>query len=263
MSGKYLTASGLLNSPRSPQGYPVIAQAGSSKVGRAFAARFAELMFTLQPDFARAKVFYDEMKTMAAEYGRAPDEIKILPSLVLVVADTDEDAEARFDEMDALVSPEVGLELLSVLIHMDLTGHDLDGPLPEVAETELGTKTVQSFFVEKAHRENLTVRELISFMLRWGAIGGSPQTIADYIERWASPSRTWPVRWSCSSMWSCQSFSGGASSSASTAAPPCGRTSDSRAPPTNSPSERSASYELAQAHPHHRWDRCHRCLGSP
>jgi FMN-dependent oxidoreductase (nitrilotriacetate monooxygenase family) len=184
LSGEYITASGLLNSPRSPQGQPVIAQAGSSAVGRAFAARYADLVFCLQGDFERARAYYREMKAMAADLGRRPHDMKILPSLVLVVADTDEAAAARFREMDALVDHEVGLELLSALLHHDLSGLGPDDMLPDIPETKLGTKTVQAFFVDKAREEDLTISELVSFMLRWGAIGGSPTTIADYIEKW-------------------------------------------------------------------------------
>jgi FMN-dependent oxidoreductase (nitrilotriacetate monooxygenase family) len=184
LKGSHLSVDGPLNVPRPVQGYPVIAQAGSSQSGRAFAARYAEVMFTLQANLEGARKFYSEMKAAAAAVGRDPDSIKILPALTLVVAETDEQAQARFDELDSLVDPAVGLELLSALIHTDLSDCDIDGPLPEVTETLLGTRTLQSFFVDKAKQDGLNIRQLISFMLRWGAVGGSPTTIADYIEEW-------------------------------------------------------------------------------
>lgn len=182
--GRHISLDGPLNVARTPQGHPVLAQAGSSPVGREFAARFAEVMFTLQPNVPAARAFRGEMRQAVQGYGRGPDSIKILPALTLVVAPTDAEAQQRFEQMDSLVDPELGLELLGSMIDLDLTGHDVDGPLPEVPETELGTKTVQKFFVDKAHDDGLTIRELISFMLRWGAIGGSPKTVADHIEEW-------------------------------------------------------------------------------
>jgi N-acetyl-S-(2-succino)cysteine monooxygenase len=182
--GRYISAAGPLNCARPIQGYPVIAQAGSSQTGREFAARYGEVIFTLQAHLDSAKAFYDETKGIAVDFGRSAEAIKILPALTMVVARTDEEAKEKFELLDSLVDPAVGLELLSAMIDMDLSDFPIDGPLPDVAETELGTKTVQKFFVDKARREQLTIRQLISFMLRWGAIGGSPQTIADYIQEW-------------------------------------------------------------------------------
>ncbi len=184
--GAYINIEGPLNVERPVQGWPVLAQAGSSGTGKEFAARFAEVMFTLQSDIAQSRSFVAEMKDAAVKHGRQPDDILVMPALTLVVAETDEEAAAKFELLDSLVDPELGLELLSVMIDLDLSGLDMDGPLPEVPETVLGTKTVQRFFVEKAHRDGLTIRQLISFVLRWGAVGGSPTTIADHIEEWVT-----------------------------------------------------------------------------
>ncbi len=182
--GAHVVSGGPLNVPRPPQGHPVIAQAGSSPAGRAFAARHAELMFTLQSDLEDARRFAADMRAAAVAEGRAPGDIKILPGLTLVVGRTDEEAHERFAQLDELVDPDVGLELLSAMIDVDLSGLPLDGPLPDVPVTDQRTQTHQTFFVGKARREQLTIRELISFMLRWGATGGSPQTIADRIQEW-------------------------------------------------------------------------------
>ncbi len=182
--GAYINIEGPLNVERSVQGWPVLAQAGSSTTGRAFAARFAEVMFTMQPNIEAAREFRGGMRAAVADAGRSPDSIKIMVGLTLVVGETDEDAEATFALMDSLVDDDLGLEILESKIDADLAGVDLDGPLPDIAETALGTRTIQQFFVEMARRESLTVRQLISRVLRWGAIGGSPTTIADHIETW-------------------------------------------------------------------------------
>ena len=241
--GRYISACGPLNCARPIQGYPVIAQAGSSQTGREFAARYGEVIFTLQAHLDSAKAFYDETKGIAVDFGRSPEAIKILPALTMVVARTDEEAIEKFELLDSLVDPAVGLELLSAMIDMDLSDFPIDGPLPDVTETELGTKTVQKFFVDKARREQLTIRQLISFMLRWGAIGGSPRrsptTYTNGSRRVQptasmSPSPTIPARSMASSTVSSPSFSVVASSRPNTAAQPCGRTSGSSVRRTSS-----------------------------
>ncbi|WP_159080508.1 NtaA/DmoA family FMN-dependent monooxygenase [Nocardia suismassiliense] len=182
-TGEYVHAAGPLNVPRPVQGYPVLAQAGSSPSGRDFAARYAEVIFTLQPDIDHARDFGTKVRQAATRHGRDGAHLKILPSLTLVVAESDAAADARFAELDALVDDRLGLELLGGFLDADLSGCHPDDPVPDVAETA-GSQTVQGFFLAKARRDNLTIRELIGFMLRWGAIGGSPTTIADHIEEW-------------------------------------------------------------------------------
>ncbi len=86
--------------------------------------------------------------------------------------------------LDSLVEPSVGFEQLRALIEMDLSGYPLDGPVPDVPETELGTKTRQKHFLGIARRNNLTVRQLMAVAARAGAIAGGPESIADHIEEW-------------------------------------------------------------------------------
>lgn len=184
VDGSWLRAAGPLNVPRPVQGYPVMAQAGSSTTGRAFAAKYAEMVFTLQADIAASAAFRRQIREEAAAFGRDPRQVKVMPSLTLVVDHTEEAALARLDAMDALVDDEVGLQLLSAFVQMDLTGLSLDDRLPEVEETSQTSQTIQRFFVEKARQDDLDLRGLVSFMLRWGAVGGTPIQIADRIETW-------------------------------------------------------------------------------
>src|SRR6201999_1617655 len=91
-SGKHFKVRGPLNVLRSPQGRPIIVQAGASGPGKALAARIADCVFTAQSKLADGKAFYDEVKSKAAQFGRNPDEIRIMPGIVPIIGRTDEEA---------------------------------------------------------------------------------------------------------------------------------------------------------------------------
>lgn len=186
--GKHFKVKGPLNVPRSPQGRPVVVQAGSSEDGRQLAAQTADVVFTAQYELASAQAFYRDMKARAVAYGRSPDEIKILPGLSVVVGRTDAEAQDRFAELQSLVPPEAGLGALSRMIgNFDLSGYPLDGPLPPLPQTETGQQSRQALLTQLAGSENLTIRQLY---LRIAAgrghlqVVGGPKTIADTIQTW-------------------------------------------------------------------------------
>lgn len=182
--GDYLSAAGPLNMARPPQGRPVIAQAGSSAEGREFAARNADVIYTLQANVDQAASFYSQVKQRVAELGRDPDHVKILPALVLVVGRTQQEAAEKLANLDALVVPELGMDRLTSVIDLDLSGADLDGPVPEIPETDVGSKTRQKYFLDLAKRDNLTVRQLMQVAARLGAVAGTSTSIADWLEEW-------------------------------------------------------------------------------
>lgn len=184
--GTHLSVAGPLPTSRPPQGHPLIAQAGSSTAGRAFAARIADVVYTIQGQLEPAKAFYAEVKEQAVANGRDPEHIKILPALILVVGRTQADAEERLAQLDELVDPEVGLEQLEAIVEADLSGYPLDGPLPEIPETERGARTRQQHFIGIARRDNLTIRQLMQVTARTGAMAGDRHSIADHIEEWVS-----------------------------------------------------------------------------
>lgn len=185
--GPLFQVRGPLNVARPPQGYPVRVQAGSSEPGKALAARTAEVVFTAQQTLADAQAFYADLKGRLASYGRGRDELLVLPGLFPVVGRSQAEAEAKFEQIQALIHPTVGLGLLSGMLGgFDLSGHPLDGPLPELPESN-GGKSRQALLFELARRENLTIRQL--YLKIAGARGhkqivGTPETIADLIEEW-------------------------------------------------------------------------------
>jgi FMN-dependent oxidoreductase (nitrilotriacetate monooxygenase family) len=186
-AGKHFTVRGPLNMARPPQGHPIIVQAGSSEPGRELAAQSADIVFTAQPLLAEAKAFYQDQKARAVRYGRDPDSLKILPGLFVVVAETTEKAHAIYRSLQDLIPIEVALARLSgQLGGVDLSGYPIDGPLPDLPETN-GPKSRQKILIDAAKRDNLTIRELA--LHNSGSRGhltliGNPVEIADIIEDW-------------------------------------------------------------------------------
>lgn len=183
--GKHFKVRGPLNTPRTPQGHPVLVQAGASEPGKELAARTAEAIFAAQITLDEAIGFYADVKGRMAKYGRHPDALKIMPGIFPVVAPTQAEAEDKFAQLQDLIQPIVGLNMLAGLSGgVDLSQYDIDGPLPEMPETNAG-KSRQSLLVDLARRENLTIRQL--YLRVAGARGhwqvvGTPRHIADQLE---------------------------------------------------------------------------------
>jgi N-acetyl-S-(2-succino)cysteine monooxygenase len=186
--GKHFGVSGALNVSRPPQGHPVLLQAGSSEEGRELAARTADVVFTAQQTIEGAREFYSDVKGRMARYGRHPDSLKILPGILTVPAETDAEAEAKYDLLQSLIHPAIGLSRLSTIAGgFDFTRYPLDGPVPRDIPVTNASQSRQKLILETAYREGLTIRE---FYLRIvGSYGhrvliGSGRTIADDMEQW-------------------------------------------------------------------------------
>ncbi|MGL4288693.1 MAG: LLM class flavin-dependent oxidoreductase, partial [Phreatobacter sp.] len=183
--GRYFNVRGPLNIARTPQGQPVTVQAGSSGPGKDLAARTAEIVFTAHQTLAEAQEFYGDLKERLPLFDRRPEDLKIMPGLFPVVARTEADARAKFQALQDLVDPIVGLALLERMIGgFDLSGFDIDGPVPELPETK-GARSRQRVVVDLARREGLTIRQL--YLRVAGARGhsqlvGTPRQIADEME---------------------------------------------------------------------------------
>ncbi|QEV17960.1 LLM class flavin-dependent oxidoreductase [Streptomyces alboniger] len=185
--GEHFQVRGPLNVARPPQGHPVIVQAGSSPDGQDFAARWAEVVFTVQQTREGAQAYYRGLKKQVADHGRDPDQVKVLPGAFVVVGRTRAEAEDKYATLQDLVDPVVGLGMLSYQLGMvDISGYPLDGPLPELPATE-GSTSKQQLLYEKARREGLTIRELyLSVAAGRGHrfLLGTPESIADELEDW-------------------------------------------------------------------------------
>lgn len=191
-AGPYYRVRGPLNVQGSPQARPVYVQAGQSEDGRAFAARWAEVIFTAHMTRDSARAFHADIKTRAAAFGRRPQEIAILPGLSAAIGSTMAEAQAVFDELDALTSPEIGLSRLSARFGgHDFSGIPLDrrltrGDFPDPAAVE-ASKSRAMGYVEIALDQGLTLRQLLQKLASARghfAIAGTPERIADVIEDW-------------------------------------------------------------------------------
>ncbi|GHF99370.1 LLM class flavin-dependent oxidoreductase [Streptomyces zaomyceticus] len=188
--GAYFRVDGPLNVQRSPQGYPLLVQAGSSEDGKEFAARYAEAVFTAQQTLEDGIAFYQDVKRRAVAFGRDPDGIKILPGIVPVIGDTEAEARELDAELDRLISPEYAKRQLAQRLRIAPEDLDLDSELPEEVPTEdeiEGAKSRYTLILELARRERLTVRRLIG---RLGGgrghrtFAGTAEQVADTIEHW-------------------------------------------------------------------------------
>ncbi|WP_236530247.1 LLM class flavin-dependent oxidoreductase [Pseudomonas syringae] len=188
--GKHFQVRGPLNAPRPVQGYPVIAQAGSSDAGRALAARAGELIFTAQHTLEQGQTFYREIKDRAAALGRNPAHLKVLPGVSPIVGRTLAEAQARYDEQQALLDPPTFLRSISrfVGLGIDLSELPFDSvvPLPPDDVDTNGHKSRQKLVADLIRRERPTVRELFNQLTAGGhrILIGTPQSIADDFQAW-------------------------------------------------------------------------------
>ncbi|WP_144557535.1 LLM class flavin-dependent oxidoreductase [Bacillus pumilus] len=187
--GEFFSVRGPLNVSRTPQGQPVIIQAGSSEDGQKLAAKTAELIFTAQNDLKKAKEFYQSLKEKVEAAGRAREDVSIMPGIFPIIADTEEEAKSKYEELQELIVPEIGLSILqNYLGGIDLSQYPLDGPLPEIdPSTSNAVKSRFDLVMNMARKDNLTIRQLYQSVA--GSRGhnifiGTPQQLADVMETW-------------------------------------------------------------------------------
>lgn len=190
--GQYYEVAGPLNVPRSPQGRPVLVQAGSSDTGRRFAARHAEAVFTAHMEKRTALAFYADLKALASTEGRGVDQVHILPGLSPMIGSTEAEAQRLEREANELSDPEIGRKRLSTRFG----GHDFshlaldqiltpeDFPEPESVQAARSRAEIILGFVR---RQKPTLRQLLATLAGARghlAIAGTPEQIADMIEDW-------------------------------------------------------------------------------
>ncbi|MEG3111688.1 MULTISPECIES: LLM class flavin-dependent oxidoreductase [unclassified Pantoea] len=184
--GEHFQIQGPLNITRSPQGRPVIIEAGSSTDGQKLAAETAEVVFTAAASLEEAQQFYQSQKAQVEAAGRDPAHVVIMPGVMPIVGRTREDAKALWKELNTLVDIDNGLKQLSLRFGLDLSTYPLDGPVPEVPLGE-GNQSRVKLLTEMAKRENLTLRELAAIAA--GSRGhrvivGTAEDIADDFQLW-------------------------------------------------------------------------------
>lgn len=185
--GKFFQVHGGLNIKRAPQGHPVIIQAGSSEDGKSFAAQTAEVVFSSDPTLEAAQRFYADLKGRMPAFRRSPEAMKILAGLSVVVADSEAEAQDKYQELQNLIHPDVGRMRLGADLEMDLTDFPLDEPIPE----DLIPKKAnfhQAYFnqiVSMIREKKMTLRQLYSSYERGKVtVCGTASQIVDHMSTW-------------------------------------------------------------------------------
>jgi FMN-dependent oxidoreductase (nitrilotriacetate monooxygenase family) len=173
--GRWISARGPLSVPRSPQGRPVLMQAGGSERGREFAARWGEVIFALQHSLPDMQAFYRDIKNRARSHGRDPDQVKILTGVQVIVAETSEIAEAKRRYLEDLIDPTVGLLPMSYQLGIDLSRFPLDSML-EAMDDVPGTRGSLDVVLQGTRAEGLTLREAA---IRYATSELTPQIVGD------------------------------------------------------------------------------------
>jgi FMN-dependent oxidoreductase (nitrilotriacetate monooxygenase family) len=190
--GQWFRTRGPFTVPRTPQGRPVVIQAGQSGRGRRFAARWGELIFVIHPDLAAARAGYRQIKDEVARAGRDPGLVTVTPAVYCVVGETMAMAEDKMAYIEGLAHPLDTLVLLSEVLNHDFAVHDADAPLTEAELRSMGglqalrdrvvqasgtaTPTTGDFV---RHSRRGTVREFPCFV-------GTPAAVADGLEEWVT-----------------------------------------------------------------------------
>ena len=183
-SGEWFTCRGPLNVPRSPQGRPLIVQAGASERGRAFAAKHAEMIFSIQPYRDGMQEYYRDIKTRMAQDGRDPTTCKVLFGVQFVVGESEEIAREKAELHNALITPEAGLVELSATVGHDLSHVNLDDPLTSLPPIPACQGIVDAYHRSAAGKE-ATIRDMALDMARGVSLPqvvGTAEQIADWME---------------------------------------------------------------------------------
>lgn len=185
--GEHLRVRGPLNLPRCPQGRPVIAQAGSSEVGKQLASRIADMIFTAQSDLAEGQAFYADVKARAVAHGRAATDVKIMPGFMAITGPDEAAAQRIYGELTDMIDDATAMKLLARLCgDLDITQYPMDAPLPPLPPSN-AAKARQEHLVAKAKRENLSIRQVARYLgtsLGHQMVVGDPTRIADVMQDW-------------------------------------------------------------------------------
>ncbi len=186
--GKHFQVRGPLNSAMTPQGRPVIAQAGGSEAGMELAARTAEIVFSLASSLERNGAFYRNVKDRMPKFGRDANDLKMMPGIVVNVGETKAEAQAKVDFLIDNLHPDVGRWMLGEFLETDLSGAALDAPFPmeRLPKEPKGSKALfeeLTDFIRKGHSLGHLIRHYAEKSTGNG-ITGTPTEIADFMEEW-------------------------------------------------------------------------------
>ena len=182
--GKHFKVRGPLSVKRTPQGRPLLVQAGASEQGIDIAAASADVVYSAAYEIPAAKRYYDTLKDRLAQHGRGPDELLIMPGITHFIGRTRQEAQDKYEQLNALVDPKLGLSYLYGQMG-DISAYDLDGPVPEPADPAV--RTMARSLLAMARRDNLTIRQLYTKVAAgFGTrlVIGTANDAADDMQEW-------------------------------------------------------------------------------
>ncbi|KQU29843.1 LLM class flavin-dependent oxidoreductase [Rhodococcus sp. Leaf233] len=187
--GKHFRVDGPLTVPRSPQGRPVLFQAGASGPGRDLAAKYAEAIYAVAYDLVAAQGYYDDVKARIDRAGRDSAAVGIMPGLVTYIGSTMEEAHRKKAELDVLLPTEQSLAMLSTFTGQDCAAWELDEPVPTLppAAEFTGPQGRYETILRIIEKDRPTVRQLLGTLAAGGGHAtmiGTPDSIADEMESW-------------------------------------------------------------------------------
>lgn len=188
--GQWFKSRGPFTVPRSPQGEPILIQAGQSGRGRSFAAKWGELVFVIYPNLEMGRKSYAEFKDLLDATGRGRDSVKITPAVYAIVGETQAQAEDKRALLDKLVKPIDGLVLLSEVLNFDFSKKGYDEPFSsEEMDAISGIQAFRDRVVKLSGRANPTPADFVKYTRRgtldeFPVFMGSPVQIADQMEEW-------------------------------------------------------------------------------
>ncbi len=179
--GRYVQTRGPMSIPRSPQGRPVIMQAGSSPRGRDFSARWAELIFCSQATKEDSREFRDDMRARLDAIGRDPDGCAVLPSVTVVIGETESIAREKAAYLDSLTDPELVMASSSALLGVDLSAIETANQAEAVAGNQ-GIAGSRDRMTQVARAQGISFAQAVRKPR--GLVAGTPTMIADVLEDW-------------------------------------------------------------------------------
>lgn len=188
--GKFFRSRGPFTVPRSPQGHPVLIQAGQSGRGKTFASRWGELIFAIFPNLAMGQKTYADFKQQVKAVGRDPDKVKLAPAIYVVPGETKSMAEDKMALIESLAHPMDSLSLLSEVLNFDFASKPIDEPFSEAELKSIsGLQAIRDRVMQTSGTPNPTTRDFVKFSGR-GTVRelptfvGTAQMVADRMEEW-------------------------------------------------------------------------------
>lgn len=187
--GKFFKSRGPLSVPRSPQGHPVILQAGQSGRGLVFASRWAELVFAKYPTLENGRKQYRALKDGIASAGRDPDAVRIAPELKIIVAETESLAREKRDEIASMSRPIDGLTMMGETLNIDFSGRPYEQPFTDEELAAMSWQSLRDKVIQVSGKKNPSVRDFVEASGR-GTLNDGPvfcgtgAQVADQMEEW-------------------------------------------------------------------------------